>query len=327
MYSNISLVTQVGEVPDAGRDTTGPTSSCSAPGLMTRMLEALDIREGDRVLEIGTGTGYNAALVSHRLGDNAVFSVDVDPDLVDRARERLAGLGYRPCLAAVDGAAGLPEQGPYDRIIVTCAVSRVPWEWAEQTVLGGRVLVDVKIHAVVGNLVLLNRHDDRLEGPFCTGQATFMHIRSPSMRPERTELIDRVHADAERRMTTETVERVWENAPLWFLVHLSEPGRIEFGYTMDPETGGPGALFLVAKDGAWCEVSTGPDGTRIVLEGGPRRLWAAIERAAALWREYGEPGWERFGLTVHSADQQIVWLDRPDGELRWSIPPGSALRC
>ncbi|HYZ09521.1 MAG TPA: methyltransferase domain-containing protein [Pseudonocardiaceae bacterium] len=74
----------------------GGRSSTSMPGLMTRMLETLDVRDGHDVLEIGTGTGYNAALLSHRIGDQHVFSVDIEPDLVQLARERLARIGYRP---------------------------------------------------------------------------------------------------------------------------------------------------------------------------------------------------------------------------------------
>ncbi|MGH3812501.1 MAG: methyltransferase domain-containing protein [Pseudonocardiaceae bacterium] len=180
VWANTSLVTHLGEVDRAGPQTaTGPASSSSAPSLMTRMLEALDIRDGHRVLEIGTGTGYNAALMSHRLGDQNVFSVDVDAALVDRARDRLTALGHRPTLAAVDGVAGLPEHAPHDRIIATCAVSRVPWSWPEQTRHGGLILVDVKIDASVGNLVLLRRETDRLEGRFDSGYATFMHMRTP----------------------------------------------------------------------------------------------------------------------------------------------------
>ncbi|MGH3902732.1 MAG: methyltransferase domain-containing protein [Pseudonocardiaceae bacterium] len=181
VWANTSLVTQLGDLSRwEPRATTGPTSSSSAPSLMTRMLEALDIRDGHRVLEIGTGTGYNAALMSHRLGQENVFSVDVDAELVDSARSRLAALGYRPTLAAVDGITGLPEHAPYDRIIATCAVSRVPWSWAEQTTEDGLILVDLKIRASVGNLVLLRREADRLEGRFDAGYATFMHLRTPA---------------------------------------------------------------------------------------------------------------------------------------------------
>lgn len=123
-YSTTTLVTRV----EGGR----PVSSSTKPDLMVRMLEALAVRNGDRVLEIGTGTGYNAALLAHRLGDDSVYSVDVDRGLVESARERLAGFGCRPHLAVADGVEGWPEHGPYDRIIATCAVPRIPKAWLDQ---------------------------------------------------------------------------------------------------------------------------------------------------------------------------------------------------
>src|SRR5690606_10027168 len=69
-------------------------------------LQALDAHQGHRVLEVGTGTGYNAALLCHRLGPDNVTSIDIDTGLVDRARERLAAFDYFPHLEATDGAAG-----------------------------------------------------------------------------------------------------------------------------------------------------------------------------------------------------------------------------
>ena len=73
-------------------------SSSSQPSLMARMLEELEVRDGDRVLEIGAGTGYNAALLAHRLGDDAVTTVDLDPEITESARTHLAaaGLPARP---------------------------------------------------------------------------------------------------------------------------------------------------------------------------------------------------------------------------------------
>jgi methyltransferase of ATP-grasp peptide maturase system len=322
VWANTSLVTQLGPVGRCGRQiVTGPCSSSSAPSLMVRMLEALDIRDGNRVLEIGTGTGYNAALMSHRLGEENVFSVDIDAELVDSARMRLAALGYRPTLAAADGVAGLPQHAPYDRIIATCAVSRVPWSWAEQISEGGLLLVDVKPGASVGNLVLLRREADGLEGRFDSGYATFMHMRTPAFhtKPQARPLRDR--DDAQRRTTTLRPERLWENVPLWFLVHLWEGGRVEHGYAMNPDTGGPGPVFFSSQDGSWCELSTASeDGTREVWEGGPRRLWANIEAVMEFWRQLGEPGLSRFGITVRSDDKQVVWLDQPTSENCWSLP-------
>lgn len=259
VYANTSLVTQIGEISTGARVTSGPTSSSSAPGLMTRMLEALDVRDGHCVLEIGTGTGYNAALLSHRLGDQNVFSVEVDPDVARQARRHLATLGYHPTVIAADGVLGLPEHAPYDRVIATCAVSRVPWSWAEQTIESGVGLVDVKVTAAVGNLVLLHRKADRLEGRFDSDYATFMHMRTPAFRAEPFAASPRDRDDAVHRTTTLMTERVWDNTPLWFLLHLREPGRVEFGYSMDPYTGGPGPTFYAGADGSWCELGARSD--------------------------------------------------------------------
>ena len=132
-YRDEALVTAL--LPD-GHGGLAAVSSSTQPSLMVGMLDALDLRDHPRVLEIGTGTGYNAALMCHVLGDAAVHSVDVDPVLVDTARARLDSLGHHPLLAVGDGRAGLPSHAPYDRIIATCAFPEVPWAWAEQLVDG-----------------------------------------------------------------------------------------------------------------------------------------------------------------------------------------------
>jgi protein-L-isoaspartate O-methyltransferase len=123
VYSTSTLVTAV--VPNKYGSLV-PVSSSTKPDLMVRMLEALDVREGQRILEIGTGTGYNAALLAHHLGDDNVFSVDIEPELINTARRRLARIGRYPHLAARDGADGWPQHAPYHRIICTCAVRRIP---------------------------------------------------------------------------------------------------------------------------------------------------------------------------------------------------------
>ncbi|MGQ0839644.1 methyltransferase domain-containing protein [Actinokineospora sp.] len=123
VYSDESLVTQdkphaAGYLLPAGQPLRVPTSSSTMPSLMARMLEVLDIGDDMRVLEVGTGTGYNAALLSHRLGDRQVVSIDIDPYLVDLAAQPLAHLAHTPTLLAGDGVYGAAEHGPYDRIIV-----------------------------------------------------------------------------------------------------------------------------------------------------------------------------------------------------------------
>lgn len=117
-----------------------PTSSSSMPTIMAIMLEALAVTPGNRVLEIGTGTGYNAALLCHVLGDGLVTSIDVDAGVLARAESRLTGAGYHPRCVAGDGEQGYAPRAPYDRILGTCAVSRIPSAWLAQTAPGGLIV-------------------------------------------------------------------------------------------------------------------------------------------------------------------------------------------
>src|SRR5438874_6872280 len=124
VYQEDALITQLDGDPEAWEKTRREgvyfgghvTSSSSTPGLMAAMLDALHVEPGMSVLEIGTGTGYNAAILCHRLGDKHVTTVDIDSRLVGSARERLANLGFHPTSATTNAVIEVPG-GPYDRII------------------------------------------------------------------------------------------------------------------------------------------------------------------------------------------------------------------
>jgi protein-L-isoaspartate(D-aspartate) O-methyltransferase len=98
-----------------------PVSSSTQPGMMAIMLEQLGLAAGQRVLEIGTGTGYNAAVLARLVGDSgSVVTIDVEADLVEQARANLAAAGVSGVTVVCgDGADGVPAYAPYDRIIVT----------------------------------------------------------------------------------------------------------------------------------------------------------------------------------------------------------------
>jgi methyltransferase of ATP-grasp peptide maturase system len=287
-------------------------SSSTKPDLMLRMLEALDVHDGHKVLEIGTGTGYNAALLSHRLGDSLVFSVDIDPELLDSARRRLLEIGFQPTLVSADGAGGLPEHAPFDRIIATCSVPTVPWSWAEQLRVGGKILVDVKVAREAGNLVLLHCYPDRLEGRFTARWGSFMAMRHPNddapapphPRSEHTR----------QRRTTIPPYPWWDHRLVWLLAQLEGlPADVHIGMHLDPDTREPTASFLSAPDGSWVAVSlTGSQGQYDVLEGGPTALWDSLERAHQVWLAHEQPGWTRLGLTI-TPQHQRLWIDNPEG--------------
>ncbi|MGH3900291.1 MAG: methyltransferase domain-containing protein [Pseudonocardiaceae bacterium] len=95
------------------------TSSASKPDLVLSMLGALDLHDGHTVLEIGTGTGYNAALLAARLGASNVTTVEIDPALADAARAALDASRFPVTVVTGDGAQGHPDRAPYDRVIAT----------------------------------------------------------------------------------------------------------------------------------------------------------------------------------------------------------------
>ncbi|QIQ04784.1 methyltransferase domain-containing protein [Streptomyces liangshanensis] len=126
-------------------------SSSSQPSLMARMLHELGVGDGDRVLEIGAGSGYNAALLSHRLGEDHVTTIDLDPEITESARTHLATAGYRPAVVTGDGVRGCPERAPFDRIIATCALPSVPVGWLAQCAPGARILAPLATGLIVLN--------------------------------------------------------------------------------------------------------------------------------------------------------------------------------
>lgn len=125
-----------------------PLSSSSQPAIMALMLEQLDLREGMRVLEVGAGTGYNAALLSLLVGPRGrVVSVDIDGQIAAEARRALRDGGYPVRVARADGRAGCAKTAPYDRIIVTASAATVPRAWFEQLANGGLLEVPLRLHA------------------------------------------------------------------------------------------------------------------------------------------------------------------------------------
>jgi protein-L-isoaspartate(D-aspartate) O-methyltransferase len=122
-----------------------PVSSCSQPAIMAEMLHQLAVGDGDNVLEIGAGTGYNAALLSVLAGHSGhVTTVDIDERFVVEARVRLTRAGFEDVQVLVgDGHEGFSARAPYQRIIVTAAAWNVAPAWAEQLSPGGRLVVPI----------------------------------------------------------------------------------------------------------------------------------------------------------------------------------------
>ncbi|MGW6784581.1 MULTISPECIES: methyltransferase domain-containing protein [unclassified Streptomyces] len=213
-------------------------SSSSQPSLMAKMLAALDVRDGDDVLEIGAGTGYNAALLSHRLGDEHVTTVDLDEEITESARAHLARLGYHPTVVTGDGARGCPARAPFDRILVTCTLPLVPHTWLGQCRPGARILAPLS----TGLIALTVRDADFAEGRFLHTPAYFVPLRGATAvpPPDRMAMVrglpyELVENERFQFMLVLTAGVLHPREALDLWRSEGRPGRERFGVSVGPE--------------------------------------------------------------------------------------------
>ena len=157
-------------------------SSSSQPSVMAGMLEALDLHTGQTVLEIGTGTGYNAALLAKLVGNpNLVTTVDIDPALVETACTHIEqGVGHGMTVQAWNGIDGYTPHAPYDRIVATGSFFPVPWSWIEQLKPGGKLVMDLHGQMGGGLILIIKQPDGQAIGHFLSEwrHIGFMRLRS-----------------------------------------------------------------------------------------------------------------------------------------------------
>ncbi|WP_034086969.1 methyltransferase domain-containing protein [Streptacidiphilus albus] len=292
VYADVSLTTQVTD----GR----ATSSSSQPDLMLTMLEALSVDEGMTVLEIATGSGYNAALLSERLGSENVTSVEIDPDLVALARRRLTACGYSPLVLVGDGRRGHVEGGQRDRLIATVGMDGIPAAWLSQVKPGGIIVSPLGW----GNVRLVVGDNGRAEGRFLPGGSFFMAVREAGGNggvpyPGKPDAL------AHRPAIVDPSVPFTEDA-FKFALSLMLPS---VGMASETEGGVNVAAQLWAADGSWARVEDGQ-----ALQGGPRRLWDVVERAWTRYKGNGRPVRERYGVSV-TEDGHRVWIDQPSKPL------------
>ncbi|WP_150253400.1 methyltransferase, FxLD system [Nocardiopsis deserti] len=160
-------------------DDNGASISCgSQPGVVATMLEQAALEPGMRVLELGAGTGYNAALIGHMVGPTGtVTTIDVDQDLVEGARARLKENGATNVTVVLsDGALGHPDEAAFDRIIATVGCHDVPRAWVDQLAPGGRLIAPVRIAGDVSRSIVFEARGDHwasIGSQLCT----FMPLR------------------------------------------------------------------------------------------------------------------------------------------------------
>ncbi|MGH3930873.1 MAG: methyltransferase domain-containing protein, partial [Pseudonocardiaceae bacterium] len=205
---NEPVITQVDE-GNTSPGSTGwsPSSSCSKPSIVAVMLEALDVRPGHSVLEIGTGTGWNAALLDRRVGESGrVVSIEIDPVIADTARAALAHAGYSPLVICADGAAGYLDAAPYDRLVATASVREiVPRAWVEQTRPGGLIVTPWGTDYCNGVMLTLRVTGDHTATGRFGGDLAFMRLRS-----QRRRFYEPDQAEIEHAQVTTTDVHGWD---------------------------------------------------------------------------------------------------------------------
>ncbi|GLZ12096.1 protein-L-isoaspartate O-methyltransferase [Actinomadura sp. NBRC 104425] len=309
-YADEPIVTQVddGATPDTGRGRL-VTSSISKPSIVARMLAYLQVEPGMRVLEIGTGTGWNAALLAHTAGEQNVTTIEVDPVIADRARKTLAEAGITPTVVTGDGADGHAPGAPYDRIIATAAVQHIPYAWVEQTRPGGLILTPWGTAYDNGALVRLTVDEyGTAHGLFIDNTVAFMWLRA--QRTPRPQPPTDLTGAAESSTTLHPDAVAWDDLDASFAVGLRLPEVAR--RFIDADDGTDDFTFWAFAGQSWAcvQVAEGTTAHR-VLQYGPRRLWEEIEAAYRWWKKVGQPSTLQFGLAVHP-DRQYVYLDSPD---------------
>ncbi|MDI6101505.1 methyltransferase domain-containing protein [Actinoplanes sp. NEAU-A12] len=306
VYSNDVLVTKMkGDVP---------ISSSSQPSLMAIMIDALEVRPGLRILEIGAGTGYNAALLA-TLGA-VVTTIDVQADVAARARSALARAGIPGVRVEIaDGYTGGPPER-YDRIIVTVGVAGISPHWLDRLEPDGRIIVPVA-HAGI-HPVLDVRSEPLAASVVCS--AGFMSAagplgaRHPRSHPPAAVGLEGLTETSPARwrpaLDPSDYRGLWYAAGTWHrrVTHASIPGREQSYLAVLDETGASGAVVLA--DGA------------IFASGASAERYTAVGIALAdRWWALGRPPMDawRVQLALAGDPDAPIWAPA-----RWSLAPARA---
>ncbi|WP_033825564.1 methyltransferase domain-containing protein [Kitasatospora sp. MBT63] len=295
-----------------------PTSSLSCQAVVADMADCLLLEPGQRVLELGAGAGWNAALLAHHAGPGKVTSVEVDPRLAATAADRIRAAGLDVSVVTGDGDTGWPAGAPYERVIATYAVERVPWAWVEQTAPGGRIVTP---WGRLGHVALTVADDGRSASGWIQGLGQFMATRTAdpaaggSPGPAAFAAVRSHHEPEHHGETDRDPAALADWWRLGFAIRVALP---DTAVTCATDADGTSA-WLTDGRSSWATLSARPDGGAWVLEGGPRRLATELEDAWTQWERIGSPGVYDYGITVTAASQ-YTWANDPHTGPRWPTP-------
>jgi protein-L-isoaspartate(D-aspartate) O-methyltransferase len=274
------------------RDADGrPISSSSQPSIMTIMLDQLAVHSGQRVLEIGAGTGFNAALLAHIVGEQGrVTSVDLDADTVERARENLDAAGCQDVVVVTgDGSLGYPDNAPYHRIIATVGVWDLAPAWLDQLKPKGRLVVPLDLGGVQRTVAFVR------DGDHWTSRSArpcgFMRMRGPFAGPEKNYRLGNtvtLSLPRDRAVDPAALAEVLAGVPVATGTGTEPtPGQLFDGLS----------LWLAVREPRWCALSEEAGADTPVLPNPPLTAPESVMTAGIL------------------GDDGVALLSRTNGEL------------
>jgi protein-L-isoaspartate(D-aspartate) O-methyltransferase len=320
-YGDVSVITQVDDGTPAYPDGRGEraTSSASQPSLVVAMLQALDVAAGMSVLEIGTATGYNCALLCERLGEGHVTSVEIDLALAQEAKTNLAAVGYKPHLIVGDGADGAPGRAPFDRVLATVAAREIPGAWISQTRPGGVIVTPWATGFATTGLLRLVVDDGGMAHGRVIGDAPFMWLRDQRVPAgDWRDYLDEQAEGAVEYRTTVNPMPVCDADPaggLALAVGVLVPHLNVVRYHAADDSG-EATVYLFDRHGSWSLVEYVPGDEEFEAHRfGPRDLCAEIDRARRAWEAAGCPDRSRLGVTANAAGERQLWADQPSNPI------------
>jgi len=262
------------------------------------------------VLEVGAGTGYNAALLACRAGAALVTTVEIDPSVAAHASQALRGAGFGAVRVVVgDGSAGYPAGAPYDRVLSTAACHRVPYTWVAQSRPGGRIVTPWRSDFYHCALLALTVGQDGTATGRIVGKAAFMDLRDQRVR--RVSFDDVHHEDqAVERSTPLHPYQLIGDHDAATAIGIRVP-RLRYLYTHPEIDSDDAVLWLIDPwSGSWARVHDPrrPVHSYRVRSYGPRDVWAEVHAAYDWWTTHGRPRADRWRFTI-APDHQRIELD------------------
>jgi protein-L-isoaspartate(D-aspartate) O-methyltransferase len=309
-------------VPTHWRDHV-PVSSASQPAIVAIMLEQLQVRPGDQVLEIGAGTGYNGALLAELVGPSgSVTTLDIDVEIVAEAIEHLASAGYPQVrVVAADGADGWAAGAPYDRIILTVGASDIAPAWYEQLQEDGILVLPLWLGGVELS-VAFRKHAGSLHSQSQT-PCGFMRLRGEEAGteqwvalPKRRKLFASLAAElvepVSRLLDSHPRIRLWSRPKPSFFQYLGLHGHhLVAIYTDYKRDRSPGVgRRMPGRWGIYAEDSDGPSlaifalWSPVLLVFGGSAAEQILTREFALWQKIEAQPVEQWRISAHPLEQE-----------------------